>query len=93
MTNYLVDKEPTHHQPSQRSSILDLIITKDPDDVNNLVHLPPPGSSDHDLTDINAVTKAAAGAIVTNVTSNKSNIDHRRHSSNNSNKCDSRNNS
>ena len=40
--------QPTRHHPSQKSSILDLIITKYPDNVTNLVHLPPLGSSDHD---------------------------------------------
>ena len=39
--------QPTRNHPSQRSSILDLILTNDPDDVTNLVHLPPLGSSDH----------------------------------------------
>jgi len=40
--------QPTRHHPSQRSSILDLIITNDADNVSNLAHLPPLGSSDHD---------------------------------------------
>ena len=33
-------QEPTCHQPYQRPSILDLIITRDPDSIINLTHLP-----------------------------------------------------
>ena len=41
-------KEPTCHQLDQRPSVLDLIITLDPDSIMNLTHLPPLGSSDHE---------------------------------------------
>ena len=39
--------QPTRPKPRQRSSALDLIFTLDPENVNNLIHLPPLGSSDH----------------------------------------------
>ena len=39
--------QPTRYKPGQRSSVLDLIFTLDPDNVDNLTHLPPVGSSDH----------------------------------------------
>ena len=39
--------QPTRHKPGQRSSVLDLIFTLDPDNVDNLIHLPPVGFSDH----------------------------------------------
>ena len=41
-------QEPTRHQLNQRPSVLDLIITRDPDSIMNLTHLPPLGSSDHE---------------------------------------------
>ena len=40
-------EEPTRHQPDQQSSVLDLIITHDPNSITNVFHLPPLGSSDH----------------------------------------------
>ena len=39
--------QPTRHKPGQRSSILDLIFTSDPANVDKLMDLPPIGSSDH----------------------------------------------
>ena len=39
--------QPTRHKPGQRSSVLDLIFTLDPENVNNLMHLTPLGFSDH----------------------------------------------
>ena len=40
---------PTRHRPNQRSSLLDLIFTDDPDKVQDIMnHLPPVGSSDHE---------------------------------------------
>ena len=39
--------QPTRHRPGQRSSVLDLIFTLDPENVDDLIHLPPVGSSDH----------------------------------------------
>ena len=39
--------QSTRHKPGQRSSVLDFIFTLDPENVNNLIHLPPLGSSDH----------------------------------------------
>ena len=39
--------QPTRHKLGQRSSVLDLIFTLDPENVDNLIHLPPVGSSDH----------------------------------------------
>ena len=41
-------QEPTRHQPDQQPSVLDLIITQDPDSIMNLTHLPPLGCSDHE---------------------------------------------
>ena len=41
-------EEPTHHQPDQQSSVLDLKITHDPNSITNVIHLPPLGSSDHE---------------------------------------------
>ena len=41
-------QEATRHQPNQQPSVLDLIITRDPDSIMNLTHLPPLGCSDHD---------------------------------------------
>ena len=46
LTQYV--QEPTRHQLDQQPSVLDLIITRDPDSIMNLTHLPPLGSSDHE---------------------------------------------
>ena len=48
MQDSFLTQEPTRHQLDQRSSVLDLIITRDPGSIMNLTHLPPLGSSDHE---------------------------------------------
>ena len=39
--------QPTWHRPGQKSSVLDLIFTLDPANVDELIHLSSVGSSDH----------------------------------------------
>jgi len=39
---------PTRHVPTQRSSILDLVFTDNPNSIDNIEHYPPLGSSDHE---------------------------------------------
>lgn len=39
---------PTRHQANQQSSPLDLVITNDPNFIDNIRHIPPLGSSDHE---------------------------------------------
>ena len=40
--------QPTQHKPGQKSSVLDLIFTLDPENVDELIHLATPvRSSDH----------------------------------------------
>ena len=39
---------PTRHQANQQSSLLDLVITNDPNFIDNIRHIPPLGSSDHE---------------------------------------------
>ena len=39
---------PTCHQANQQSSLLDLVITNDPNFIDNTRHIPPLGSSDHE---------------------------------------------
>ena len=41
-------KEPTRHQPGQPSSVLDLVTTRDLNNIINFTHLPPLGFSDHE---------------------------------------------
>ena len=46
-TNQLINKT-THHKPLCKPSLIDLIITKEPDLVTNIKHNPPIGNSHHD---------------------------------------------
>ena len=39
--------QPTRHKPVKRLSVLDLIFTLNPENVDNLIHLPHVGSSNH----------------------------------------------
>ena len=39
---------PTRHIPGQRSSILDLVFTSNPNSIESMQHLSPLGSSDHE---------------------------------------------
>ena len=46
-TNQLITKS-THHKPNCKPSLIDLMITKNPDLISNIVHYPPIGKSHHD---------------------------------------------
>ena len=39
---------PKHHQANQQSSLLNLVITNDPNFIDNIRHISPLGSSDHE---------------------------------------------
>ena len=46
-TNQLITS-PTHHKPNCKPSLIDLILTKNPDIISNIKHNPPIGKSFHD---------------------------------------------